>query len=200
MDTRNITDETAYLIRSLQAWVTVASFLSLCGAFSVIGVYLCDKERRTHLFLILTFASFADIIVIASHIWGISMLDQYVRDVYTQGENGAFYVSVECGAQAVLAVYGTIASFQWITIFALYICAIHSGDCIDYCVKTETRRWEDDTKECIRNCFESQRCFACSHFVGWGIPIILIVLLGATASFGFEQDVDYGKRYNDIMG
>ena len=188
--------------------MAIASGLSLIGALAVIFVYICEKvcrelrecrERqegqeppdrdvlREHAYLILAFASIADIIVAVSHIWGIIKLDEYLRGVYAQGEDNNLYVNVECGAQAILAVYGTIASFLWINLFALYICARHSGDCID-------RLSNCDTKKCIRVVFDSQLSFACFNLFGWGIPFILIVVLGGTASFGFEKDVDFGKQ------
>ena len=68
--------------------------------------------------------SIADIIVSISHIWGVSQsLERYLESYLAPGEKPPVD-DVQCIVQAVLAVYGTLASFMWSWILVFFMCCI----------------------------------------------------------------------------
>ena len=131
--------------------------------------------------LILTFISIADVVVAASHTWGIvsnyenlhhvhvSSLNQY-RSNISHMDEGA-----ECGAQAVLAIFGVLSSFLWSDLLAF----------IAVVLRVVSKEYNHH--------FVSVRAFIVYNVICWGVPFLLVCILGGINALGFAEGVDVGE-------
>ena len=128
--------------------------------------------------LILVCISAADILVAISHIWGVTNNYanlQHTSIAYTHGGNISAE-STECGAQAVLAIFGAISSFLWSDLLALMAVVMLRS-----------------SKLCKPANFTSYRAFVVYNIICWGIPLLIVCVLGGTNAIGFEEGIDVGK-------
>ena len=127
--------------------------------------------------VILVCISAADIIVAISHIWGVTNNYENVRHTsfaYNQGLN--INQTAECGAQAVLAIFGAISSFLWSDVLAfMAVMMLRSS------------------KKLRPGYFVSNRAFVVYNLICWGIPMIIVCILGGMNAVGFEEGIDVGK-------
>ena len=130
--------------------------------------------------LILVCISAADILVAMSHIWGVTnnyVNLQHTSIAYTHGENISSE-STECGAQAVLAIFGAISSFLWSDLLA-FMAVVMLRSSKNRCFKPAN--------------FISYRAFVIYNIICWGVPLLIVCVLGGTNAIGFEEGVDVGK-------
>ena len=130
--------------------------------------------------LILVCISAADILVAISHIWGVTnnyVNLQHTSIAYTHGANISAE-STECGAQAVLAIFGAISSFLWSDLLALMAVVM---------LRSSSNRWLKPAN------FITYRAFVVYNIICWGIPLLVVCVLGGTNAIGFEEGVDVGK-------
>ena len=132
--------------------------------------------------LILVCISAADILVAISHIWGVSnnyVTLQHTSISYTRANaNVSAAESTECGAQAVLAIFGAISSFLWSDVLA-FVAVIMLKSSKSKLLKPRQ--------------FVTHRAFVVYNLICWGIPLIVVCVLGGTNAIGFEEGVDVGK-------
>jgi hypothetical protein len=133
--------------------------------------------------LILVCISAADILVAISHIWGVTNNYenlQYNSIAYTHGKNHSISAaeSTECGAQAVLAIFGALSSFLWSDLLALMAVVM---------LISSRKWWFKPTN------FISYRAFVIYNIICWGIPLVIVCVLGGTNAIGFEEGIDVGK-------
>ena len=132
--------------------------------------------------LILVCISAADILVAISHIWGVTnnyVNLQHTSIAYTHGEkNISVAESTECGAQAVLAIFGAISSFLWSDLLALMAVMM---------LRSSKNRWFKPAN------FISYRAFVIYNIICWGIPLLIVCVLGGINAIGFEEGIDVGK-------
>ena len=131
--------------------------------------------------LILVCISAADILVAISHIWGVTnnyVNLQHTSIAYTHGENISAAESTECGAQAVLAIFGAISSFLWSDLLA-FMAVVMLRSSKNWCFKPAN--------------FISYRAFVIYNIICWGVPLLIVCVLGGTNAIGFEEGVDVGK-------
>ena len=131
--------------------------------------------------LILVCISAADILVAISHIWGVTnnyVNLQHTSIAYTHGENISVAESTECGAQAVLAIFGAISSFLWSDLLAFMAVVM---------LRSSKNRWFKPAN------FISYRAFVIYNIICWGIPLLIVCVLGGMNAIGFEEGIDVGK-------
>lgn len=130
--------------------------------------------------LILVCISAADIIVAVSHIWGVSnnyVNLQHTSLAYIHGTNISAE-STECGAQAVLAIFGALSSFLWSDLLAfMAVLMLRSSSKLK------------------PGYFVSKQAFVFYNFICWGIPFIIVCVLGGVNALGFEEGIDVGKLH-----
>ena len=130
--------------------------------------------------LILVCISAADILVAISHIWGVTNNYtnlQHTSIVYIHGQNRSISAeSTECGAQAVLAIFGAISSFLWSDLLALMAVLMLKS-----------------SKRLKPTYFVSYRAFVCYNIFCWGVPLVIVCVLGGVNAIGFEEGIDVGK-------
>lgn len=130
--------------------------------------------------LILVCISAADILVAISHIWGVTnnyVNLQHTSIAYTYGTNISAE-NTECGAQAVLAIFGAISSFLWSDLLALMAVVM---------LRSSKKWWFKPTN------FIGYRAFVIYNIICWGIPLLIVCVLGGTNAIGFEEGIDVGK-------
>ena len=70
--------------------------------------------------------SIADLLVAVSHIWGATQpLENFLEAYHPNGTNFSS-TDIQCTAQAVLAVVGTLASFLWTLALVSYVLIVTS--------------------------------------------------------------------------
>ena len=147
-----------------------------------------EKETVKHpARLIIACMSVADILVAISHIWGVSnnyapLLLGTSSIAYHHHDHGEHFRNssegTECGAQAIIAIYGNIASFLWTDLLALMAVVM----------------LRSSSHKCFKPAnFTSYRAFVVHNTVCWGIPLLITCILGGTNAIGFEEGGDVGK-------
>ena len=139
--------------------------------------------------LIIACMSVADILVAISHIWGVS--NNYaplhgipIANPHHDIDHGEHFRNsnvgegTECGAQAVMAIYGNIASFLWTDLLALMAVVM---------LRSSSNKYLKPTN------FTSYRAFVVHNTICWGIPLLITCILGGTNAVGFEEGGDVGK-------
>ena len=199
---------------AMKAVVTVASSLSILGALGIILVSYCmgermlkkennlDKETSTGLQnpvltdddnatdtgvrregrkesttvqyparLIIVCISAADILVAISHIWGVTNnYNYYVHEhIHIRAEE-----RTECGAQAVLSIFGAISSFLWSDLLAFMAVVM---------LRSSKKKWFKPAN------FISHRAFVIYNIICWGIPLLVVCVLGGKHVLGFKEGV-----------
>ena len=134
------------------------------------GVCTAINHPSAHLLL---YISFADVIVAMSHIWGVSMTREDLAE-QSKSQNSSESWLTECGAQAVFAVFGTIASFLWTLVLA-FMAVVMASEKINF-----------------RSLTKSTFCFSLYHILLWGIPTAVAVGFGVQGRLGFDQKLDVG--------
>ena len=208
---------------ALKAIIISSSSLSILGALLIILVFYCKKdgprskrnypigeEQRIHFLretnneemdrmankaqdatvqhparLILVCISAANIITAVSHIWGVTNNYSRLKSKSLEQLHGTNVSaeSTECGAQAAIAIYGTIASFLWSDVLAfMAVLMLRSS------------------KKLKPGYFVTNRMFVLYNSVCWGIPLLVVVILGVNQAIGFEEGVDVGKLILYIIG
>ena len=141
--------------------------------------YLKERSVQHPARLILLCICTADLLVAISHIWGVSnnyVNLQHTSIAYRFHRANISAESTECGAQAVLAIFGAISSFLWSDLLALMAVLMLRS-----------------SKRLKPAYFVSYRAFVLYNLVCWGIPLIVVCVLGGMNAIGFEEGVDVGK-------
>ena len=128
--------------------------------------------------LVLVCISAADILLAISHIWGVSNNYANLKHTsiaYTETSANLTAASMGCGAQVFLATFGAISSFLWTDVLALIAAST---------LKTSPIEKYD---------FVTYRAFLVYNLICWGIPLIVVCVLGGRNAIGFERSVDVGK-------
>jgi hypothetical protein len=139
-------------ILALKAITGVFSGLSLLGALTVILFHVCcsklwpnkSKDNNYHnfadiindevdLFLqlivvrhIVVMLSIADLLVAISHIWGATQTLEKFMEAYHPNGSEFSNTDIQCTAQAVLSIMGTLASFLWTLAIVSYVLIVTS--------------------------------------------------------------------------
>lgn len=75
---------------------------------------------------IVVMLSIADLLVSISHIWGATQPLEKFLEAYNPNGSNFSSSDIQCTAQAVLAVVGTLSSFLWTLALVSYVCIVSS--------------------------------------------------------------------------
>ena len=127
--------------------------------------------RRPAVFTLISI-SVADILVAVSHLWGVLSSYEHSLSHHFKNNNTGQYDDAECGAQAFIAVFGTISSFLWSDVL-IFIAVV-----MLWCKKDNVAR------------LISVHAFVVYNFLGWVVPFLVVMILGAGVNeFGVADGV-----------
>ena len=75
---------------------------------------------------IVVMLSIADLLVAVSHIWGATQPLEKFLEAYNPNGSNFSSTDIQCTAQAVLAIVGTLASFLWTWALVSYVLTVTS--------------------------------------------------------------------------
>ncbi len=160
------------VVLAQQITVSITCVLSLIGAGLIIFSYVAFKDLRTGARQILVQLSIADIIVAASHMFGVlKNLPQYVHvcDSEPRGQEGRS--DIYCEIQAGFTMFGVIATYLWTVAMAVYLLVI---------IVFEKR-------------IVGKRLRITFYPICWGIPLTVAIVFGSQTFLGFDESLDVGK-------
>ena len=137
--------------------------------------------------LIIACISAADMIVAVSHIWGVTKnyphQEQHSSaNVHSSRNHHNYNITAaensECGAQAALSIFGALSSFLWSDLLALMAVVM---------LRSSSKRWFKPAN------FITYRAFVIYNIICWGIPLMIVCVLGGVNAIGFEDTIDVGK-------
>lgn len=191
------------VILPLKICVGITSCLSIIGGFLIVLTFcwrVCSKDERpagdgrtrrqtTDRFkrgmlspgrFILVNLSIADILVAASHLWGVAdgyekYYDEKNRNAHNTGPNGS--TDNECDAQGAVAVYGTLSSFLWTITLSFFV--------VGTLVLPHPRR------------YGSLCALLVYMLVCWGLPAVVSVAMAVKNEFGLDEEADIGQNRTD---
>jgi G protein-coupled receptor 157 len=166
----------------------VTAVLSVLGASLIIITYAAYKNLRTTARQLLVNLSIADIIVSGSHFVGI--LQDYEHDLLIQSgpvnhthRNESrlpellppYYYTTNalCDTQAAFTALGTVASFLWSMLIAVYMLAL-------------TQSTSAKPRKVL---------VPIIYIVSWGIPVVIVIGLAALSYLGYNRNDSPGKIF-----
>ena len=124
--------------------------------------------KRPAVFILISI-SVADILVAVSHLWGVLSSYEYTLSHH---KNHTRYDYAECGAQALVAVFGTISSLLWSDVLMFMAIVML------WCKQQNVKR------------LISVHAFVVYNFIGWVVPFLVVMILGAGVdAFGFAEGI-----------
>lgn len=169
------TDELLIVMRATGG---VTAVLSIVGATLIIFTFVAYKNLRTTARQLLVNLSIADIIVSGSHLVGV--LQDYEYDLsisvnhtaYTNDCRSPTYsTNALCDTQAAFTAFGTVASFLWSMLIAVYMVVL---------TQSTTARPRKVLVPII-------------YIVSWGVPIVIVIGLAALKYLGYDPEDSPGK-------
>ena len=156
--------------------------LSILGASLIIFTYAAYKNLRTTARQLLVNLSIADIIISASHFVGV--LQDYKHDLLIQSPNHtytndsrtppqAYATNALCDTQAAFTAFGTVASFLWSMLIAVYMLVL---------TQSTTAKPRKVLVPII-------------YIISWGIPVVIVIGLGALRYLGYNPYDSPGKIF-----
>lgn len=149
----------------------ITAILSVFGASLIIFTYVAFKNLRTTARQLLVNLSVADIIISLSHFVGL--LAKYESMFPINGEDGNFtnvvtlpHTNPLCSAQGAFTAFGTVASFLWSMLIAVYMLVLTQS-------KTAKPR---------------KIIVPIIYGVSWGTPIVIIVALATMDYLGYNPN------------
>lgn len=157
------------IILATQVTSGITCTLSVCGASLTIFTYAAFKGLRTKARQLLANLAVADIAVSLSHFVGLFV--NYERFISLSDDDSGIvtvsntsFMDISCDIQGTVSTYGTVASFLFSMLIALYLLVLTQS----------------------KSSKPASRLLPIIYVVGWGIPLAVIVAVLAVHSFGFE--------------
>ena len=79
--------------------------------------------------------SIADLLLAISHIWGATQTLEKFMEAYHPNGSDFSNTDIQCTAQAILAVMGTLSSFLWTLAIVSYVLIVTTMPGNNYCVR-----------------------------------------------------------------
>lgn len=155
------------VILATQVTGSITCVLSILGSSLIIFTYVAFKDLRTTARQLLVSLSVADIIIALSHFVGLFANYRRFIIVLEDGTRVASNSSNEdpvCIIQGATTMFGTVASLLLSLLIAFYMLVL---------IQSRTLK-------------PAKRLAPFIHLVSWGIPIIVVAVVGAVKSFGYE--------------
>ena len=163
---RLLTSDRLFLVYRVTGGTT--ALLSALGASLIILTYVAFKNLRTTPRQLLVNLSVADIIVSLSHFIGLlaKYEGQFPIDPLSTNGSNLSYTSPLCSAQGAFTAVGTVASFLWSMLIAVYMLVL---------TQSKTSRPKKILVPII-------------YVVCWGIPVVIVIVLAAKQYLGYNPD------------
>lgn len=156
--------------------------LSILGASLIIFTYAAYKNLRTTARQLLVNLSIADIIISGSHFVGV--LQDYKHDLLIQSPNhthtndsrplsSAYTTNTLCDTQAAFTAFGTVASFLWSMLIAVYMLVL-------------TQSTSAKPRKVL---------VPIIYIISWGIPAVIVIGLIALKYLGYNPYDSPGKIF-----
>ena len=140
-----------------------SAILSIFGASLIIFTYVAFKKLRTTARQLLVNLSVADIVISLSHFVGLlAKYETYLLPDDHKDHNAT--TSPLCSAQAAFTAFGTVASFLWSMLIAVYMLVLTQS----------------------RSARPRKIIVPIIYLISWGIPIIIVVVLAAKSYLGYN--------------
>lgn len=180
--TKVLTWERLLLVMRITGGITAV--LSILGASLIIITYAAYKNLRTTARQLLLNLSIADIIVSGSHFVGI--LQDYKHDLLIRGSpfnhtvhntssslspSYTYTTNALCDTQAAFTALGTVASFLWSMLIAVYMLVLTQS-----------------TSAKLRKVL-----VPIIYIISWGIPIVIMIGMAAFKYLGYNPYDSPGK-------
>ena len=155
------------VILATQVTASITCILSICGASLIIFTYVAFKDLRTTARQLLVSLSVADVIIGFSHL--IGLFANYERFI-TENENGTrgvlntSYKDALCVTQGASSMFATVASLLLSMFIGFYMLVLTQS----------------------RSLRPARRLLPFIYVISWGVPVIIIVVVAAVQSFGYE--------------
>lgn len=151
------------------------AILSVFGAGLIIFTYAVYKNLRTTARQLLVNLSIADIIISLSHFVGLLAHYESVFPITVElaktGNVTLLYTTPLCSAQGALTAFGTVASFLWSMLVAVYMLVL-----------TQTRTAKP-----------RKILVPILYIVSWGVPTVIVIFLAAMDYLGYNPNDSPGK-------
>ena len=173
------------------------------------GSIFGSKYRLRSFNVILIHLSVADIIVAFSHLWGLCSNPE-IRFVNTSSErNFSSGQDANCITQAAFTVFSTISSFLWIDILTAFLAfnVVFAGCSNNF--MTGLKKGLSPTQQgsivvpenavaphCCESPFFLQLLFP---LIGWGVPLLLVMILAAKDLLGYTDGYDSGVCVHSLL-
>ena len=168
------------LLIVMRATGGVTAVLSIVGATLIIFTFVAYKNLRTTARQLLVNLSIADIIVSGSHFVGV--LQDYWHDLFISVNHisstnnfrspmAMYSTNALCDTQAAFTAFGTVASFLWSMLIAVYMVVL---------TQSTTARPRKVLVPII-------------YIVSWGVPIVIVIGLAALKDLGYDPNDSPGK-------
>ena len=159
------------VILAMQVTGGTTSVLSVLGASLIIFTYAAFKSLRTTARQLLVNLSVADIIVALSHFVGL--LSNYEAKFHlNKGINEPL-----CDAQGAFTAFGTVASFLWSMLIAVYMLVLTQSNTLK----------------------PSKILVPIIYVASWGIPAVVLVILVVKHFLGYDPNGNPGKVYTCMI-
>ena len=175
------------------------------------GEWVTKYQLKSYNFILINL-SIADIIVALSHFWGL--LSNLEHKFAHQNESTiARGRDVSCTTQATFTVLSTLSSFFWTDILAVFLalqimffkkCTSNSLSCLKgnltedengmqkVKLNDSSRLIMPSDKKAAYCCESPLFLYVIFPFIGWGIPMIMLLVFATKNMLGYVQDYDAG--------
>ena len=154
-----------------------SAILSVFGASLIIFTYVAFKKLRTTARQLLVNLSVADIVISLSHFVGL--LAKYETYLHPDDKYQNASTSPLCSTQAAFTAFGTVASYCWSMLIAVYMLFLTQS----------------------RSATPRKILVPIIYLISWGIPIVIVIVIAATDYLGYNpQDTpgQYGRSASEL--
>ncbi len=156
-------------ITTLTVVVIPVCVLSILGASLIILTYVLYKDLRTTARQLLVNLSVADIIVAASNLAGLFIIQGFVDRDPSEGTEPLSHSNTHCKIQGMFSMFGFLSSFLWTVAIAVYMFAI-----------TASRR-------------ALPKALFVIYSICWGIPLAIVIAFAYENYFAYTAALDPGR-------
>ena len=174
----------ANLLLAMRITSGSTAILSILGASLIIFTYVAFKNLRTTARQLLVNLSIADIIISGSHFVGILANYESVLKIYDikspnhtalyTNDSPSYATNALCNTQAAFTAFGTIASFLWSMLIAVYMLVL-------------TQSTSAKPRKVL---------VPIIYIISWGIPIVIVVALACLRYLGYNPYDSPGKIFH----
>ena len=167
-----------------------------------------NKYRLKSFNVILINLSVADIIVASSHLWGLcshleTTFSSKNHSIIAAGQN------VSCVTQAAFTILSTLSSFFWTDILAVFLAfnIVFAGCSNNFVTGLNSHFAHIQDRVIVPEKAQAPHCCESPLFlyiifpiIGWGVPMLMVVVVAVEDLLGYTEDFDQGIKINGYTG